>query len=319
MKSPSHPFLDLPLTDRAAWVSAFAARKVATPLVGPPFPSLITGQTPSDWLIDHFQRLSLSPGARDRMRETVVSLIGEHGGPSPVDRDQVVGAMLAVASHLNFREILVHLASWVRSGWLDEKHIYKVGSMNLSLRRTVWSLLIGWDYLDALGPQLVRDLVRLAESGESGTSQMCFVALGQRDPGTALEMIPQAAKWWHATLWTSAVLHFFNTVGADTLLREKYKSSWVRCLGSCFYDEQLQRYLRPLYSSQFAEFDPRRSNRMYDVLEAIGIKARPGSIEIVLERGFDRLVLDVSLYTDPTTKSAHFPLKRTPVPEGVFA
>src|SRR4051794_29301359 len=81
------------------WLAAFCPRHFARPRVGPPFPALGADQTPADWLVEQFERLEDTPGARDRLRNAVVTLISADGGreTSPELRDQIVGVLLHVA------------------------------------------------------------------------------------------------------------------------------------------------------------------------------------------------------------------------------
>jgi hypothetical protein len=300
-----HPFLDLELTDRSQWVTSFCARRLVEPLVGPQFPALVRGQSPSDWLVNQFQRLALLPGLRDRLRLTIAELISTHGGyfAAGNERDQVIGTLLDAAGQLDFIEIAPHLADWVRSGWIDEGHVYIIGNAEIPLRRTVWELLIGWNQLDGLGPQLTRDLQRLAKEGESGTAQLCFVALGQRHPSAALEMIPHTVTLWHEAYWVSAVTRFMSSVGRVSLLRQEYKNAWSTCLGRCFYDydNSIQRFLRE--PPQLAEFDSRRPNRLYTILEELGITIQLGSTSVLLQNPEgDRLLVDVQEYSNSIEK-----------------
>lgn len=306
MPVPHHPFIELDSTDRADWVAAFCARRASAPPASePPFPALIAGQSPYDWLVRQFQLLAHTPGLRQRLRETVKELVTTTAGRvERRDRDQVLGMVLCVARELEFAEIATDLVHWVRSGWLDEGHVYRLGSEVVPLRRTVWLLLIRWNHLDGLEPQLTRDLVRMAESNEEGTAQICFDALGQRNPDEALRVIPATAGWDEA-YWMRAVTKFFTTVGPVELLKEKHEPAWKSCLGRCFYDRALDPYMRERHLPQWAEFDVNRKNRLWEALFRAGITVEqyPSSVLLKGPEG-SRLKVDVSDYTAPIESSA---------------
>src|ERR1051326_3194593 len=117
-------------TVRAEWLSAFCARHAIEPREGPLFPILSREQSPGDWVVDQFNQYLANGRQRENLRDTVVELIRTHGGNiDEEDRDQVVGVLLNVAGELNFVEIQSALAGWVRDGWLNENHVYRIGDL----------------------------------------------------------------------------------------------------------------------------------------------------------------------------------------------
>jgi hypothetical protein len=117
MSNP-HAFVELFAnpTDLEDWIADLCGRKIARPQIGPAFPALTATQSADDWLVEQFYALSDMPGARDRLRQAIVTLIATHGGrdASPNLRDQIVGTLLHVAGSLNFIEIARHLVDWSR-------------------------------------------------------------------------------------------------------------------------------------------------------------------------------------------------------------
>lgn len=293
----ANPF-ELQPDARKQWVGAFVAGRARPPLAEPAFPILSGSRTPADWIIERFLELEKGHPLRDNIRETVAELIRAPGDAVNVfDRDQVAGLLLHVAGELDFTEIGSALAGWVRDGWINDDHDYFIGELKLPLRRQVWSLLIGWDLVDELGPQIVRDLKSLVDSNETGTAQSCFVALGQRDPISALEMIPRLNRW-HRTYFKAAVHKFVSTVGPATLVTTKYRAAWTVCLGLGLIEPVTSRSLRtmpPLY-----EYDGNRPNELQAVLKAAGITVLTTSKTCTLHvAGVPPLVIDISRYTDP--------------------
>lgn len=309
-----HPFLDLQPTDRAEWVFDFAGGHKAAPRIGPPFPALDRGVSPADWLIAQFQRAVAVEGARDRLRSTVVDVAARLGrAKATSERNQALGTLLQVAALFEFTELAPDLGDWTRKGWLAEGHTYHLDGTDMPLRRTVWELLIAWKKLDTLdlGPQLRRDLVALIETNEAGTAQLCFVALGERYPADALEMIPYTVPLWHKTYWISTVQKFLNAHGPVELLRHPYERAWAKCLGKCFYDFTfVDRHLRA--PRMLSEFDSNRPNRFFVLLQEVGItvEQRTGSVRLSNPRCPP---LDVNLEQPlrPMIQSTQLPLQRS--------
>ncbi len=315
MSNP-HAFVELfhTPTDLEDWIATFCARQVAKPPIGPPFPSLVAGQSTADWLIEQFHLLSTSAGERDRLRGVIVRLIVTHGGrtASAGTSDQIVGTLLEVAGPLEFVEISPNLADWVRKPWLKEQHVYRLGRRMFPLRRRVWSLLLAWGAVDGVIPQLTTELYELAGSGEPGTAQVAFVALGERAPAQALRLIPQAAKVWQEAYWESAVREFLRSVGPRTLLAQEYESAWAECLGPCLYDDSIYNSVRP--PRPFAEADTHRAIRVYDVLERAGIELKELSDGFLELRGCGaRLLVNVSRYLLAWSNAAMIPDVARPV------
>lgn len=297
-----HPFIDLDRTDRADWVAELCARRAAEPSVGgPPFPSLVAGQNASDWLLRQLELLKGS-GKRERLRETAVELVETQATRMPSrDRIQVLGMLLRTADLAGFQEIAPTLAEWVRQGWIDRGQTYRQGSEDVPLRRTVWSLLIGWGRLEGLGPQLVRDLARLAKSDEDGTAQICFAALGQHDPERALYTIPLTVRW-PEVFWVRTMSQFFGSVGPPVLLERKYRRAWAHCLGKCLYDPEIEHYVRKLYMLRYV--DGSRAYRLCNALENAEIHIKTYGSSAELEWQGLRLKVDIDEYTEPIKDSA---------------
>lgn len=306
--SELHAFIGLDPTDREEWVFAFCGRRRTNPPIGPSFPALKKDQSPEEWLMWQFQMAGETVALRDRLRQTVVAVAGRAGRMSPsAERNQALGALLEVAQQFGFTELADDLIDWARKDWLDEGHVYELGGADVPLRRTVWELLISWKKLDLVGPQLRRDLVRLVESDEPGTAQLCFVALGERDPGAAIEMIPYTLPLWHQTYWLSTVRKFLESIGPFELLRDTYKAAWSACLGPCFFDAVLvDRYLRDPRLA--VAFDSPRPNRFYNLLNEIGIEVKQGTTTVLLVNSKGgRLVVDVRQYVQPIAQSMRMP------------
>jgi hypothetical protein len=313
-----HPFLNLERTDRAEWVFDFAGNHKAAPRTGgPAFPALERGVSPTDWLIAQFQRAAADAGLRDRLRTTVVEVVGGLGrAVASQERNQALGALLQVAAKFDFTELAPDLADWTRKNWLAEDHKYQLDGAEMPLRRTVWELLLAWKKLDTLelGAQLRRDLVALIETNEPGTAQLCFVALGERYPADALEMIPYTVPLWHKTYWTSTVHKFLSAHGPVELLRHVYQRAWAKCLAKCFYDLPfVDRHLRDPRLS--AEFDSNRPNRLFVLLQDVGIavQQRKKSVTLSSPRCTPlHVYLDVEQPLRQIIQSTMMPAQRSP-------
>jgi hypothetical protein len=287
----------LPRPARTQWLAEFCTERLPTPSRGPRFPALTGGQFPSDWIIHQYRVLDDSV-LQANLRESVTDLIYAQGGHSNQHRDQVLGAALYVAGVLQFHDIKSVLARWVRTGWINKTHSYRLGNLDVPIRRTVWSLLIGWSYLDHLVPQLARDLTALVRGGETGTAQLCYVELGHREPAMALELIPEITVTWHRSYWTEAVERFLIDTGPNTLLTTKFSEAWSRCLGPCLFNINIYPHLRDAPPLDAA--DVSRPIWLKEVLKNTGIIAETNkSTRVVLRTANGaRLDVDVRRYTN---------------------
>lgn len=310
---------DLP-TDLEDWIAAFCGRRTPHPSVGPSFPALAAGETEADWFVDQFDRLRSEPGKRDQLRTIIVRLIATHGGRDqlPQSRDQITGTLLNVARELKFVEITPHLLEWIRKPWFREPHIYILGSAELPLRRTVWEVLLGWGCVEGVVPHLTEMLTDLAMSGENGTAQIAFVALGERDPSAALRLVPEAVKVWPLAYWISTVTQFLRSVGVRALLNPKHAQAWSVCLGRCLYALDVDPYIRD--ARPFAEADTLRPNHLYEPIETAGIQLDDRENgEIVLSGLGVTLKVNVCEYFFPVEFSAEIPEKNVSVGLQAFA
>jgi len=314
--SNAHPFVELFAnpTDLEDWIAALCGRQAVKPQIGPAFPALSAAQSADDWLVEQFYALSDVPGARDKLRQAIVTLIATNGGrdASPELSDQIVGTLLHVAGGLNFIEVSRHLVEWARQPWLKENHVYRLGRRELSIRQIVWDLLLAWGAADDLGTQLQSELTDLATSDQPGTAQLAFIALGRRSPAKALELIPRMAMLWHLEYWENAVIRFFRSVDLRVLLGEHYRNAWAACVGSCLYEEAVSNRLRE--ERPFTEEDSHRANHLCDVLDQVGISLghRTGSY-MNLRGGGVGLRLDIGAYLKGWFAAAPFPEEGQPV------
>ncbi|MDP9192259.1 MAG: hypothetical protein M3P06_11220 [Acidobacteriota bacterium] len=296
-------------TDLEDWIGDFCALRERPRIAGPSFPALTAELSHADWVIKQFVLLGSTPGARDSLRQAIAYLIATLGGrePSAEARDQIVGTLLDVAGRLEFVEVTSYLRHWARQQWLREKHVYLKGNKEVPLRRAVWTLLIKWGSIDNVVPNLTVELRQLALEKEVGTAQVCFLALGERDPAAALRILPDLARQWHEAYWTSVVEQFLRSVTISALLDSSLEDAWAVALGQCFYESDLDQYIRP--PRAIADFDTERPNRLQDVLLVVGIDAWP-TVKGVLLVARDGTKLEVS-----TRKEIAVVEKSTLIPE----
>jgi hypothetical protein len=314
--SNAHAFFELFAnpTDLEDWIAALCGREVVKPQIGPAFPALSAAQSADDWLVEQFYALSDVPGARDRLRHAIITLIATHGGrdASPDLRDQIVGTLLHVAGTLNFIEVSRHLVDWARQPWLKENHVYRLRRRELPLRQIVWDLLLAWGAADDLGTQLESELVELATTDQPGTAQLAFIALGRRSPAKALTLIPRMAMLWHLEYWENAVIRFFRSIDVRVLLGEDFRNAWVDCIGSCLYEEAVSNRLRE--ERPFTEADSHRANHLCNVLDDVGISlGHRTSSYMTLQGGGVHLQLDVGAYLKGWYAAAPFRDETQPV------
>jgi hypothetical protein len=231
MDSPLYSaFVDLDELDRAHWLVRFfdwpsAALRGSDLPNFPTFPTLRAGETADTWLCDQFKQVAQILGKQDRICRSVVLLITTEVRNYQVERrDQILGLLLEVAGACGFAEVAETLRGWARAD--DYRHAsYRLGSETIPLRRTIWSLLIGWNKTEDLIPALRRDL---SLRPELGSEALCFRELGRLSPGEAIELIPRIFGW-PEPYWREALRAFLTDLGPDEAFSTAYLERWKSC------------------------------------------------------------------------------------------
>jgi hypothetical protein len=265
-----HAFFDLEAIDRAEWLARFCDDpRPAGSAFEVPFPRLRRDETPHSWLIDQFRRWGRQPGLRDRVRKSVVRLITSKALPHDLAHpSQAVGELLQVASACGFLDIAEPLKGWIRgdvsfeplaSRGIDLETTYNIAAQKITLRRIVWSLLIGWHCAGDLRDYLERDLTQLLENARrlsedltlavpkgrdlarqgGDCALLLFRELGRLDPAAAITRIPSLLRWPRA-YWRDAFGQFVTDLTPRVLITATYHDAWGRCFGEILYDSALQ-------------------------------------------------------------------------------
>lgn len=269
-----HPYLALPVRDRATWIAHLCdwpPLTTAAPFEVP-WPSLRPGEPVHAWLIEEFRRLGEEPGARDRMRRSVCHLLATRAaGEELRDRNQVVGELLEVAGYCNFREIVEDLRGWIRAdprraaAARDLDAEYRFGGGRVTLRETIWSILISWRRTEDLLHCLRRDLDR----PEQGCQALCFGELGRLRPDEAIRLMPLTLSW-PRPYWQSVLARFLgDDLGPVAAVAPEYLPAWSEALETIFYEPSLS---RRIIDSPLREGFEKQDDAFSALLRRVGIE-----------------------------------------------
>jgi hypothetical protein len=221
-----HPFLDLDDPDRSHWLASFFdTSSAAESAYGVDFPILRVDEDPSTWLSDQYLSLPDRRDLQNLIRRSVVELIETEARREDLtDRAQVLGLLLNVVNRCGFLEIAEILRGWIRTDLYHDSSYRRRGERT-PIRRTVWSILIGWRQTESLLGYLKRDL----PLPELGSAALCFRELGRLSPGDAIRYIPDVITWPPA-YWPEILGGFLSEVGAVEAIATAYSDSWKACV-----------------------------------------------------------------------------------------
>jgi len=105
----------------------------------------------------------------------------------------------------------------------------------MTMRETLWSILISWRRTEDLLHCLRRDLDRPEQSCHA----LCFSELGRLRPDEAIRLMPLTLRW-PRPYWQSVLGRFLgDDLGAAAALAPAYRPAWSEALETIFFDPTL--------------------------------------------------------------------------------
>jgi hypothetical protein len=234
--------------------------------------------------VDQYRRAVALNSFPERFQAVVLELLRSELAGLPLRNPfNVLGVIVQLAGSCHFTDVGPKLRDWIRQDALRSV-TYRIEGEDISIRRTLWSILIGWGESEGLKEYLLRDL----DAPGLDCGPLCFSALGRLDPRAAIQSIPRTIEW-PAPYWREVLRSFFVAHGAPntSFHLEEYALAWKTCF------EQLR------FHGEVSERAKPRWQELLRILEAAGLMVEfsrdARSVTLIGGRqGWDRLAIDLT-------------------------